>query len=71
MKIDNRISTGMQFWHLEESNARLDVLVKKAEAVINQQQSETKQLLKVGFLGLTALAAFAAIKAVAEAVCRK
>jgi hypothetical protein len=71
MKIDNRISTGMQLGHLEESNARLDILVKKVEAVINQQQSETRQFLKIGFYGLTAVAAFAAIKAVADAVCRK
>ena len=71
MKIDNRISRCMQVDHLKESNARLTILVKKAEAVINQQQNETKQLLKVGFYGLTALAAFAAIKAVADAVCQK
>ena len=77
MKIENPKIQGLdeRLNYLQKQTNKLDAAIQKAEnmaeEIIQRQQYETNELLKVGFLGITVVAAYAAVQAVFELVYSK
>lgn len=61
--------------HLHQQTTQLDAAIQKAEniaeEIIRKKQYETKELLKIGFLAITVVAAHATVKAAFEFVSSK